>query len=115
MSSGMKRSILVALALVAPSACNEADDRPIALVRQHVDTDEDVAVELSVLQNAQGDHLSVIRASAAPHTAEVLGGSIVRVTPQHDFSGTIDVTYDVAEGSNAPVRGSRRRPRTYAT
>lgn len=110
MSSGMKSSSLVILAFAASSAlagCTESEEaRPIQLVPQHVATDEDVPVEIPVLHDAQGDHLTVIRASAAPHTVEVLDGSIVRVTPQPDFSGTIDVTYDVGDGSHTPVRAS---------
>jgi hypothetical protein len=112
----MNRFCLVVLpfaTVIAVAACSSGSDamqvnRPPVLVDQQLTTDEDVAVDIHVVDSASdsdGDALTVTRASAGDHHVEIVDGKIVRLTPTQDFHGTIEVSYDVSDGTNSDVTG----------
>src|SRR5437762_7367616 len=97
-------AIAVAAAMVG--GCTSAESRgnraPV-LQSPHVTTDEDTPVTIQVLAGAndpEADALSVANANAPGHSAKVIAGTSVEVTPAHDFNGMLIVTYDVTDGTN---------------
>jgi Tol biopolymer transport system component len=68
-------------------------------------TAEDTAVTLDLLdgaRDADGDALRVTTAAAPGHTV-ALAGSVATVTPAADFAGTIDLAFELSDGSHTAV------------
>jgi len=95
--------LLVSSAALAVGACSGHNNQPPSLGSPEVATDEDAPVGIQILDSAsdpEGDPLTVTGASAPGHGVEVVGGSSIMVTPMPNFHGTIDVAYQVSDGSN---------------
>ncbi|HEX3761725.1 MAG TPA: Ig-like domain-containing protein [Kofleriaceae bacterium] len=99
----LKLSCLVPVLAVLFAGCGGMSDgeRPI-LEPVTATTPEDTPVDLHVLDGSQataGRALQVIRATASGHQVQIIGSSTIRLTPAQDFNGTIDVSFQVSDGS----------------
>jgi len=111
MSFRIYRSCLVPAlaAALAAAACTTEVNRQPSLPRIRAVTDEDVAVELHVLAEARdpdGDSLTLVSASAIGHQVAIKPGGIIVVTPQPDYSGTIEVAFEVTDHHSRSATGS---------
>jgi Bacterial Ig domain/Cadherin-like domain/WD40-like Beta Propeller Repeat len=94
---------------MAASACMEntgnqvpgADNQAPMLAAKSATTDQDTPVMIDLLAGARdpdGDHLTVLSASASGHVSALAPSGTITVTPATGFVGTITVSYTVSDG-----------------
>jgi hypothetical protein len=113
MSRATQLSLVLSLVTaVAAGACGSTSNRRPVAVDQQATTDEDVAVDIKVLdadRDPDGDSLTVTGAAVigntAGHRVEVVDGTLVRLTPAKDYSGTIELSYDISDRTTSEVTG----------
>jgi len=77
------------------------DNQPPQLAAKSATTDQNMAVTIDLLAGARdpdGDHLTVLSASAEDHVVALFPNGTVTVTPERGFVGTIFVSYTVSDG-----------------
>jgi hypothetical protein len=102
-------SLVVAfLAAGLAAGCTDTPDQRPVLGTLTATTNEDTPVDLHVLdkaQDAEGDSLEVVTASAPGAGVEVIDASFIRFTPAKDFHGTVDVSFTVSDGHSVDGTG----------
>ena len=87
---------------------NAANDNPVAQDDIDVNVTEDTKIEIDVLANdgdtADGDTVSIYRVGEAVNGTTLIVLGKIRYTPDEDFAGTDEFTYDITDGKGGTAQ-----------